>query len=111
MPDRLAGSCAVHGPSSRWYAWFATAASLPILSIDADRAARRIVDAVLAGRPMVVLTPLAWLGIRVRGLAPATTTRLMGLVNRSLPAAPATAGPVRSRGARSGHGRDRSSGP
>ena len=81
------------------YAWFATAASLPILSIDADRAARRIVDAVLAGRPMVVLTPLAWLGIRVRGLAPATTTRLMGLVNRSLPAAPAHggAGPVEGR--------------
>ena len=68
------------------------AASLPLLSIDADRAARRIVDAVLAGRPMVVLTPLAWVGIRVRGLAPATTTRVMGLMGRLLPSAPARGG-------------------
>lgn len=70
------------------YAWFATVASLPVVSVDAERAARRIVDAVLAGRPMVVLTPLAWVGIRVRGLAPATTTRVMGLAARLLPGAP-----------------------
>jgi hypothetical protein len=74
------------------YAWFAPAASLPLLSMDADRAARRIVDGVLAGRPMVVLTPLAWLGIRVRGLAPATTTRLMGWAGRLLPAQPSRGG-------------------
>jgi NAD(P)-dependent dehydrogenase (short-subunit alcohol dehydrogenase family) len=80
------------GDSAAEYAWFAPAASLPLLSIDADRAARRIVDAVLAGRPMVVLTPLAWLGIRVRGLAPATTTRVMGLMGRLLPSAPARGG-------------------
>ncbi|HEX2856612.1 MAG TPA: SDR family oxidoreductase, partial [Propionibacteriaceae bacterium] len=42
------------------YSWFATAASLPLLSMDADRAARRIVDGVLAGQPLVVLTPLTW---------------------------------------------------
>ncbi len=52
------------------YAWFGPAASLPLLSMDAERAAARIVSAVLAGRPMVVLTPLAWIGIRVRGLVP-----------------------------------------
>jgi NAD(P)-dependent dehydrogenase (short-subunit alcohol dehydrogenase family) len=76
------------GDPASEYAWFAPAASLPLLSMDADRAARRIVDAVLAGRPMVVLTPLAWLGIRVRGLAPGTTTRVMGLMGRLLPDAP-----------------------
>ena len=74
------------------YAWFAPAASLPLLSMDADRAARRIVDGVLAGRPMVVLTPLAWVGIRVRGLAPATTTRLMGWAGRLLPGQPSRGG-------------------
>lgn len=74
------------------YSWFAPAASLPLVSVDADRAARRIVDAVLAGRPMVVLTPLAWLGIRVRGLAPGTTTRVMGLAGRLLPGPPPRAG-------------------
>lgn len=80
------------GDPAAEYSWFTPAASLPILSTDADHAARRIVDAVLAGRPMVVLTPLAWLGIRVRGLAPATTTRVMGLFGRLLPDAPRGAG-------------------
>jgi len=80
------------GDAAAEYAWFASAASLPLLSVDAERAARRIVDAVLAGRPMVVLTPLAWLGIRFRGLAPATTTRLMGLMGRLLPDAPGREG-------------------
>ena len=76
------------GDAAAEFAWFAPAASLPLLSIDAGRAARRIVDGVLAGRPNVVLTPLAWLGIRVRGLAPGLTTRAMGLAVRLLPDAP-----------------------
>ncbi|KYH44437.1 SDR family oxidoreductase [Branchiibius sp. NY16-3462-2] len=82
------GQAEFAGDAAAEYAWFAPAASLPILSIDADRAARRIVAGVLAGRPNVVLTPLTWLGIRVRGLAPGLTTRVMGLVVRTLPAAP-----------------------
>lgn len=76
------------GDAAAEFAWFAPAASLPLLSIDAGRAARRIVDGVLAGRPNVVLTPLAWLGIRVRGLAPGLTARAMGLAVRLLPDAP-----------------------
>jgi NAD(P)-dependent dehydrogenase (short-subunit alcohol dehydrogenase family) len=76
------------GDAPAEYAWFASAASIPLLSVDAERAARRIVDGVLGGRPMVVLTPLAWLGIRVHGLAPATTTRALGLAGRLLPDRP-----------------------
>jgi NAD(P)-dependent dehydrogenase (short-subunit alcohol dehydrogenase family) len=79
------------GDASREYAWFSVAASLPLLSADATRAAKRIVRAVKAGRPVVTITPLAFLAIRVRGLAPGTTTRLMGLVNRLLPKPPADA--------------------
>ena len=60
---------------------------MPLVSMDAERAARKIVDGVLGGRPMVVLTPLAKLGIRVAGVAPATTVRLMGLMSRLLPSA------------------------
>lgn len=73
------------GHQEEEYAWFAPGASLPLLSADAERAARRIVSAVLAGRPFVTVTPLAWVGIRVRGLVPGTTTRMVGLVNRLLP--------------------------
>lgn len=67
------------------YAWFAPLASLPGLSISAERAARRIVSGVVAGSPTVELTPLTILGRRVHGLAPATTIRAMGLVSRLLP--------------------------
>lgn len=70
------------------YAWFAAGASMPLVSMDAERAARKIVDGVLDGRPMVVLTPLAKVAIRVAGVAPATTMRLMGLMARVLPSAP-----------------------
>jgi NAD(P)-dependent dehydrogenase (short-subunit alcohol dehydrogenase family) len=76
------------GDSSREYAWFSVAASLPLLSADAARAAKRIVRAVKAGKPVVTITPLAFLAIRVRGLAPGTTTRVMGLVSRLLPDPP-----------------------
>lgn len=75
------------GDAAAEHAWFATAASLPLLSMDAERAAARIVSAVLRGRPMVVLTPLAWLAIRMRGLAPGLTIRLMQLTNLLLPGA------------------------
>lgn len=80
------------GAADREYAWFAPGGSLPLLSSGSRHAARRIVRAVLAGRPFVTVTPLAWVGIRVRGLAPGTTTRVMGLMSRALPSAPSPAG-------------------
>ncbi|MGV1008249.1 MAG: SDR family NAD(P)-dependent oxidoreductase [Dermatophilaceae bacterium] len=80
------------GDAGREYAWFGPAASLPLLSMDADRAAPRMVDGVLARRPVVTLTPLAFVAGRFRGLAPATTIRMLGVVNRLLPSAPAAGG-------------------
>lgn len=74
------------------FAWFGPAASLPVLTMSAERAARKTVDGVLGGRPVVTLTPLAKVAGRVHGLAPATTVRLLGLVNQVLPAAPPAAG-------------------
>lgn len=75
------------GDAAAEYAWFSPLASMPLVSIDAERAARRIVNGVLAGKPMVMFTPLAFLGSRTRGLFPGTTARLMGVVNRLLPSA------------------------
>ncbi len=77
------------GDALREYAWFAPAASLPVLSMGAQRAAAKIVDGVLAGRPHVGLTPLTHVGLRIHGLAPSTTVRALGLVSRVLPDAPA----------------------
>ncbi len=97
------------------YAWFATGASMPLVAMDADRAAARIVDRVLAGRSMVVLTPLAKIGMRVHGLAPATTAALLGAVGRLLPSAPPgdddTSGQPGGRDAVEGREAQRSLGP
>lgn len=71
------------------YAWFSVGAALPLVSMDAERAAHRIVAGILRGRAMVVLTPLARIGLRVHGIAPATTGRLLGLAGRLLPEPPA----------------------
>jgi short-subunit dehydrogenase len=66
--------------------WFTAADSLPLLSIDAERAAAKLVAAALRGKPEVVLTPAAKLATRLHGLAPSTTLRLIAVVNRLLPA-------------------------
>lgn len=70
------------------FGWFSLGASLPLVAMDAERAARQIVTAVLAGRAFLVLTPLAKIGMRVNGLAPSVTAGLMGAMGRLLPAAP-----------------------
>ncbi|WP_405015069.1 SDR family NAD(P)-dependent oxidoreductase [Kitasatospora sp. NBC_01539] len=74
-----------HGRPGAEYGWFAAAASLPLLSMDAERAARAIVRAAENRRPELVLTPAAKLAVRLQGVAPATTTRILGLVARTLP--------------------------
>ena len=75
------------GQADKEYAWFGPAASLPLLTMSADRAARRIVDAVLAGDTRCELTPLTVVATRFRGLLPGVTTRMMGLTSRLLPSA------------------------
>ncbi len=78
------------GDQGREYAWFATAASLPLLSMDADRAAARIVDSVLRGRAVLLLTPLAQVASRFAAVAPTLTAAILGLTVRLLPSSPTT---------------------
>ncbi|GGL23190.1 SDR family NAD(P)-dependent oxidoreductase [Phycicoccus endophyticus] len=75
------------GDGAADHAWFAPGASLPGLTVPAERAARRIVDGVLAGRVVVDTSPLPRLARVVHGLAPATTVRALGLAARVLPGA------------------------
>ncbi|NLU68683.1 SDR family NAD(P)-dependent oxidoreductase [Streptomyces sp. HNM0574] len=77
------------GDARREYGWFATLAGLPLLSMDAERAAERIVAAVERRRPRLVLTPAARLGARAHGLAPVLVSRADAGVARLLPDAPA----------------------
>ncbi|UNS99949.1 SDR family NAD(P)-dependent oxidoreductase [Streptomyces tubbatahanensis] len=73
------------GDKGKEYAWFATLAGLPGLSMDALRAAERIVHAVEQRRTRVVLTPAAQLGAKAYGMAPTLVTRTNELVARLMP--------------------------
>ncbi|HEY0812089.1 MAG TPA: SDR family oxidoreductase [Pseudonocardia sp.] len=83
------------GNRSAEHAWFAVADSLPLLSMDAGQAAKRLIAATMRGAPEIILTPAAKLGARLHGLAPATMLRLLTLTDRLLPSdgTPRTARP------------------
>lgn len=77
------------------FVWFALAASMPFVSMDAERAARRIVRAVRRGESEVVLTVPATLLARFHGLFPGVTADMLGVVARLLPGAEGAAAPAR----------------
>jgi NAD(P)-dependent dehydrogenase (short-subunit alcohol dehydrogenase family) len=67
------------------FTWFAIGASLPILSISAERAVSQILRAARRGRAEIMPSRLAALAARVHGLSPRLTAAVFGLVNRILP--------------------------
>ncbi len=73
------------GDKENEHAWFTVADSLPLLSISADRAARRIVKAGCRGEGTVVLSALAKVGAFVHGIAPNLVIEMNALFTRLLP--------------------------
>jgi NAD(P)-dependent dehydrogenase (short-subunit alcohol dehydrogenase family) len=69
------------------YAWFAISDSLPGLSLDAERAARHIVEACRVGDPEVILSLPAKGAARVHGLFPGLTSEALTVAARLLPRA------------------------
>jgi NAD(P)-dependent dehydrogenase (short-subunit alcohol dehydrogenase family) len=80
------------------YAWFSISDSLPGLSMDVERAAREIVEALSAGEAGRVLSLPAKVGALAHGLFPGFTAELLGLVNRCLPSAQGNEGGIRLKG-------------
>ncbi len=73
------------GDHEREYLWFATADNLPLLSISADLAAQKILDAVENGRTEVILSLPAKVRVWFGTFFPETANALMSLVARMLP--------------------------
>ena len=73
------------GDHHKEYSWFALGATLPFSSMDAHRAARRIVDAAARGTAEIVLTPQAKLLSLAHGIAPGTMSDILGIANRFMP--------------------------
>jgi NAD(P)-dependent dehydrogenase (short-subunit alcohol dehydrogenase family) len=67
------------------FTWFALSDSLPLSSMSAERAARRIVEACHYGEHLI-LTPQARAATLAAALMPNLTARALQLVNRLLPA-------------------------
>jgi short-subunit dehydrogenase len=69
------------------YAWFSISDALPGLSISAERAARRIVEACRRGDAEVLFPVTARVAAVANTLMPGITANLLGAVNRLLPGA------------------------
>jgi NAD(P)-dependent dehydrogenase (short-subunit alcohol dehydrogenase family) len=80
------------GQAGKEFTWFALGASLPFISMDAERAARQIIGAVRRRQPEIILTAAGQVVSRVTGLAPGLTSEVLHLVQRLMLPVPAGAG-------------------
>lgn len=78
------------------FTWFSLGASLPLISIDAERAARKIMRAGLSGTPFLTLGFPAKLARVFYTLAPGIGADLLSLINRALPKETAERGNLKS---------------
>jgi NAD(P)-dependent dehydrogenase (short-subunit alcohol dehydrogenase family) len=69
------------------YAWFSISAGLPLLSIGAERAARRLVTACERGEAEVILSLPAKLAVLLHGIFPGLTSNIFAIGNRWMPSA------------------------
>jgi short-subunit dehydrogenase len=75
------------GQPAKEFTWFSLGASLPLVSMDAERAARQIIAAVRQRRAEIILTPAGQLVSRAAGIVPGLTSGILHLVQRlALPA-------------------------
>ena len=82
------------GQREKEFTWFSFGASLPLVSMDAGRAARRIVSAMRARQAEVILTPAAQVGARGAALFPGLTARVLHLMSGLLPDPASAATPI-----------------
>jgi short-subunit dehydrogenase len=75
----------IKGRHGAEFAWFATLSSLPVVSIAAGRAARKIIEAARRGDPHLTITPQARFAAIFDRLMPNTFGRAMTLATRMLP--------------------------
>lgn len=75
------------GDNEAEYAWFSVSDALPGLSMNADRAARRIVEACLRGDAEVVLSIPAKIAVNIHAVFPGLTADALAIANSLLPSA------------------------
>jgi NAD(P)-dependent dehydrogenase (short-subunit alcohol dehydrogenase family) len=74
------------GKNQKEFAWFSIAAGFPVVSINAQRAARQIVEACREGREQLVITPTARVATMAGAVSPGLLDVVMRLMEALLPA-------------------------
>lgn len=75
----------VRGQFEKEYAWFKITDSLPLISIDVDKAAKKIIGALKKGSKTLTLTIPAKIAIAAHGIAPGLVISLFDMINYLLP--------------------------
>ena len=75
----------IKGDHEAEYAWFKVSDSSPLLSQNADDAAKDIIEALEQGENEVILTQMGKVAIALQGLMPGAVNSVMQLANRFLP--------------------------
>jgi NAD(P)-dependent dehydrogenase (short-subunit alcohol dehydrogenase family) len=75
------------GKQAAEYSWFSLGATLPLVAVPAQVAARQIVEATAAGKSELVISAWALIAAKIAANAPAWTTAVLSLTNRALPSA------------------------
>ena len=89
------------GQAGKEFTWFSLGASLPLISMDAERAARQIIEAMRERRAEIILTPAGQVVSRMTGLVPGLTSHVLHAVQQL--ALPAPSGHADNTAARRGH--------
>lgn len=73
------------GDNRAEFTWFSLGATMPVVSVDGQRAARQVVEAIRQGRAEVFLGVQARALATMHGVFPGLTGNLLAMVNRLLP--------------------------
>ncbi|MGV3503141.1 MAG: SDR family NAD(P)-dependent oxidoreductase [Adhaeribacter sp.] len=73
------------GQQEKEYAWFSTLDVMPLISMEVEVAAKKILDACRHGVPERTLTVAGKLAVVLHGLAPSLMSDYFALINRFLP--------------------------
>lgn len=75
----------VKGQHKKEFAWFKISDSLPFISMNADKAAEKIIDAMKKGKKILTLTFPAQMAVLLHGISPSSTITIFDWINFLLP--------------------------
>ena len=88
----------VGGRKAAEYGWFSLGATLPLVAIPAQVAARQIVEAIVKGKSELLISLWALIAAKIAANAPTWTTALLSLANSILPSAKPLSGDAQAEG-------------